>query len=47
MVFSGCGVDTGGFGWSLVLMVGYGVVTGGYRWLQIAMSGFGLLWEAL
>ena len=31
------GVDTGGFGWLLVVMVSYGVVLGGYRWLPLVI----------
>ena len=36
-------VDTGGFGWLLVVMVGNGVVPDGYRWLPLVMNGFDLL----
>ena len=36
-------MDTGGFGWLLVVMVGNGVVPGVYRWLPLVLSGFDLL----
>ena len=37
MGMGGYEVDTGGFGWLLVVMVSYGVVLGGYRWLPLVI----------
>ena len=36
----GYGVDKGGFGWLLVVMVGYDLVTAN-RWLRLVMSILG------